>query len=75
MTSQMTRCDAIWMVLRQVERALALFDGHAESVPEDVLAAVVGELEVVDACHYAGEIVVWSVGRFAGAADDGEDGS
>lgn len=39
------------MILREMESALALADGNAELVAENSDGAVVGHLEIVDACH------------------------
>ena len=42
-----------------MERQLSLASGHAELGAHDVNTGVVGELEVVDARHDAGQIVVY----------------
>jgi hypothetical protein len=57
-----------------MERALALLHRDRHFPAQDVNAAVVGHLEVIDACHDRGEVVVGCVGRFAGLAHDGEHG-
>jgi hypothetical protein len=66
--------DKVEVILRKVERALALFDGNVESGAQDVDVAVVGHLEVVDASHDGREELVGSVRCFCGLADDGEHG-
>jgi len=57
---------------REVEGSLALLDSGEELLPHDVDVGVVGQLEVVDARHDAGEVVVRRVGRLARLADHRE---
>lgn len=54
--------------------ALALLDGYRQSVLEHLQIAVVGELEVVHTSHDTGQVIVWGVGGFAWAADNGKNG-
>jgi hypothetical protein len=41
-----------------MESTLALTDGHAELLAEDVDVTIVGHLEVVDACHDGRKVVI-----------------
>lgn len=59
-------------ISRQMESPLALLDGHKQPLTQDFDAAVVGQLEIVDASHYARKIVVRRVRGFAGTADNRE---
>lgn len=55
-----------------MESALALLDGDAQLLAQNVDGAIVGHLEVVDARHDRGKIVVGRVGWLAWLTDDGE---
>jgi hypothetical protein len=57
-----------------MESALAFLNGDTELLAQNLYGAVVGHLEVVDAGHDRGQVVVGSVWRFARLADDGEHG-
>ena len=57
-----------------MESALALSNSHAELLAQNVHGAVVGHLEVVDARHDRGQVVVGSVRWLARLAHDGEHG-
>lgn len=59
--------------LRKMESSLAFFDGNWEALLEYVQVAIVRQLQVVDACHHTGEVVVWCIWMFAWAAHDSED--
>lgn len=52
---------------------MSFFDRDQKAFPKNFQAAVIGKLEIVDTRHNAGEIVIGSVWRFAGAADNGEN--
>lgn len=47
-------------------------DSNIEPLTEDVDGGIIGQFEVVDACHYAGKIIIRHIRRVAWAADDGE---
>lgn len=49
--------------LRQMEARMALNNGIEETLLEDLLGRVVGELEVVGARHHGGQVVVGRQGR------------
>ena len=55
-----------------MEGALAFFDSRVELLAHDVKICVVGELEVVDACHDTREIVIRRIRWFARLADHRE---
>jgi hypothetical protein len=55
-----------------MESALALADGHAELLAEDLDGAIVGHLQVVDTSHDGRKVVVGRKGWFAGFADNRE---
>ena len=57
-----------------MESALTFLDGDAQLLAQDVDGAVVRHLEVVDAGHDGGQVVVGCVWWFAGLADHGEHG-
>lgn len=59
--------------LGKMESSLAFFDGDREALFENVQIAIVWQLQVVDAGHHTGEIVVWCIGMLAWAAHDSED--
>lgn len=52
---------------------MSFFDRDQKTLPKDFQAAIIGQLEIVDARHNTGEIVVGRVWRFAGAAYNGEN--
>jgi hypothetical protein len=58
--------------LGKMESALALTDGHAELLAEDVDVTIVGHLEVVDACHDGRKVVIGCKRWFTGLANDRE---
>ena len=58
-----------------MEGALSFLDCSIHTSSHDVQISIVGQFEVVNACHDAWEIVIGSVGRLAGFADHGEHGS
>lgn len=62
------------LTLGKVERSLAFFDGHGQPLAKYVQAAVVGQLEVIHACHHTRQVVIRCVRRFAGPAHHREDG-
>jgi hypothetical protein len=62
------------VILRKVERALALFDSNVKSGAQNVDIAVIGHLEVVDASHDGWEELVGSVRCFCRLADNSEHG-
>jgi hypothetical protein len=57
-----------------MEGALSFLDCSIHTSSHDVQIRIVGQFEVVNACHDAWEIVIGSVGRLAGFADHGEHG-
>ena len=61
--------------LRQVERALPFTHRDTKSLTENLGRRVIRELEVVDASHDTGKVVVRGVWWFAWAANDSEHGS
>jgi hypothetical protein len=50
--------------LGQMKRALTFLNGRVQSGPHDAEIGVIGEFEVVDTGHDAGEVVVGGQGRF-----------
>lgn len=56
-----------------MESSLAFLDGDREALLENIKVAIVWQLQVVDAGHHTGEIVVWCIWMFAWAAHDSED--
>lgn len=56
-----------------MECSLSFFHCDGKSLSEDLLTAVVGQLEVVHARHHAGKVVVGSVRRLARTAHNGKD--
>ena len=52
---------------------MSFFDSDQKTLPKDFQTAIIGQLEIVDARHNTGEIVIGRVWRFAGAADNGEN--
>lgn len=61
-------------VLGKMKSALALFDSYAEFLAEHIHVAIIWHLEVVDAGHDGGEVVIRCVWWLAGLADDSEHG-
>src|SRR5947209_17025365 len=57
-----------------MESALSLLDGDVQTVPQDFQISVVGKLEIVDASHNTGQVIVRRVWRLAWLADHGEHG-
>jgi hypothetical protein len=55
-----------------VKRPLSLLDGHVQSFSHDFKVGIVREFEIVDACHDAGEVVVWRVWWLTGLANHSE---
>jgi hypothetical protein len=55
-----------------MESSLAFVHGETKPLPHNIHATVVWELEVVDASHDAGEVVVGCVRWFARFADNCE---
>ena len=47
---------------------MSFFGGYKKAFAEYFETAVVGELEIVDAGHHTGQIIVWCIWRFAGTA-------
>lgn len=62
-------------LLGQVERELSVAHGDAQLILHHLHGGVVGQLEVVDACHHRGQIVLRvrvDAARVYGLAHDGE---
>lgn len=57
-----------------MECPLSLLDGDSESLLEGVQTTVIWQLEIVDAGHDTGKIVVRCIRRLAGTAYHREDG-
>jgi hypothetical protein len=55
-----------------MESSLAFVDGETEPLPHNIDATVIWKLEVVDASHDAGEVLVRCVRRLARFADNCE---
>lgn len=56
-----------------MECALALLDSDRQSLLEGLQTTVIWQLEIVDAGHDTGEVIVGRVGWFAGATHHSED--
>lgn len=61
-------------VSRQVEGTLSFFHRSGKLLLHNISGGVVGELEVVDASHDTGQIVIRGVWMLARFADHGEHG-
>ena len=59
-------------LLREVKAVFSLTQCKPKSLPHDLNRGVVGQLEVVDACHDGGEEIVGILWWFHCLADDGE---
>lgn len=60
--------------LRKVERTLAFSDGRHKTLAHHIEVAVVRKLEIVDARHDTGKVVVGGIRGFTRTANDGEHG-
>jgi hypothetical protein len=67
------QCQHLSTCLGQMESPLAFLDGDWETLLQNVQVTIVRQLQVVDAGHHTGEIVVWCIGMFAWAAHDSKD--
>ena len=57
-----------------MEGTLAFLDSNIELITEDIHAAVIWHLKVVDACHNTWEVVVRCVRRLTWLADHSKHG-